>query len=343
MRVTAAAFDGRPIYFDIGAVQSHPPTPRASEDTRNVSRLTSDPTILFAFAAVALVSAVLLARRHLMRGQADRRGASRLGLYFFSLALISGVLWPDHVGHFAEEYFIIAKYVAWGLYWCAWGAVLYLAFEPSVRRRWPATLISWNRVLAGRLRDPIVGRDLLVGTVAGTAMVGITWLAYAAGTSLGSTTAPPFRPTLEAFREPRHVGALVIFLHAATLATALGFLFGLLSLRRLLRVRALALVAWMAMYAVIVFRTSISGFDWRIGLPAGLAGAAIAAWVLDRFGLVALCALMFTSDMLIRTPAALEFSAWYANRSLISLGIVVVIGLYGARTAVGGQGSAHRI
>jgi len=155
---------------------------------------------------------------------------------------------------------------------------------------------------------------------------------------LGSTTALPFCPTLEVFREPRHVAALVIFLHARALAAALGFLFALLSLRRLLRGGRFAMVAWIVMYAVIVFRTSMSGLHWSIGLPAGLAGAAIAACLLDRFGLVALCVMIFTSDILIRTPAALEFSAWYANRSLISLGIVVVIGLYGARTAVGGVG-----
>ena len=36
-----------------------------------------------------------------------------------------------------------------------------------MRRRWPQTLISWTRVLAGRLRDPLVGRDVLVGAACG--------------------------------------------------------------------------------------------------------------------------------------------------------------------------------
>jgi hypothetical protein len=33
-----------------------------------------------------------------------------------------------------------------------------------VRRRWPATLVSWSRLLAGRFRDPLVGRDVLAGS-----------------------------------------------------------------------------------------------------------------------------------------------------------------------------------
>ena len=43
---------------------------------------------------------------------------------------------------------------------------IYMALEPDVRRRWPETLIAWSRVLAGRVNDPLVGRDLLLGILA---------------------------------------------------------------------------------------------------------------------------------------------------------------------------------
>src|SRR4030081_2070098 len=43
----------------------------------------------------------------------------------------------------------------------------YLALEPYVRRRDPHTLISWSRLLAGQWRDPLVGRDLLIGAAYG--------------------------------------------------------------------------------------------------------------------------------------------------------------------------------
>ena len=51
-----------------------------------------------------------------------------------------------------------------------WALVLwlfYMALEPWVRRLWPETLVSWTRLLAGRFRDPLVGRDLLIGAVFG--------------------------------------------------------------------------------------------------------------------------------------------------------------------------------
>src|SRR4029453_6199709 len=53
------------------------------------------------------------------------------------------------------------------LLWSAVLGVSYLALEPYVRRRWPWRVISWNRVLEGRWRDPLVGRDVLIGLVWG--------------------------------------------------------------------------------------------------------------------------------------------------------------------------------
>src|SRR6185436_4012106 len=37
------------------------------------------------------------------------------------------------------------------------------------RRRWPDLLISWSRLMSGRVRDPMVGRDVLIGIGAGFA------------------------------------------------------------------------------------------------------------------------------------------------------------------------------
>jgi serine/threonine-protein kinase len=46
--------------------------------------------------------------------------------------------------------------------------LIYLALEPYVRRIWPDSMISWNRLLAGKWRDPLVGADVLVGLTVST-------------------------------------------------------------------------------------------------------------------------------------------------------------------------------
>jgi hypothetical protein len=41
----------------------------------------------------------------------------------------------------------------------------YVAIEPSARRYWPDSLISWNRLLSGKLRDTLVASHVLGGFV----------------------------------------------------------------------------------------------------------------------------------------------------------------------------------
>jgi hypothetical protein len=143
-------------------------------------------------------------------------------------------------------------------------AVFYLAFEPSARRRWPTILIGWNRFLAGSFWDPVVGREVIVGSVAGTLSVCISWLAYAEGAHWTANTPLPFRPALESFRELRHVVALVIFLHASALAAGLGAVFSLALINRLLRPRWVALAAWVVLYVVLVPPGLMPGTAWTI-------------------------------------------------------------------------------
>src|SRR5713226_7810476 len=50
------------------------------------------------------------------------------------------------------------------------GYSLIQELEPYVRQRWPHAIISWSRLLAGRLRDAKVGGDILVGIASGCAM-----------------------------------------------------------------------------------------------------------------------------------------------------------------------------
>jgi len=43
--------------------------------------------------------------------------------------------------------------------------VMYVAAEPYIRRRWPQSLISWSRLVAGAFRDPLVGAHMLMGGI----------------------------------------------------------------------------------------------------------------------------------------------------------------------------------
>ena len=48
--------------------------------------------------------------------------------------------------------------------------IFYLTIEPFLRRYWPERIIAWRRLLSGGFRDPLVGRDLLIGCLLGSSM-----------------------------------------------------------------------------------------------------------------------------------------------------------------------------
>src|SRR5207244_4245124 len=59
-----------------------------------------------------------------------------------------------------------------GLFVAAIAWLLYVALEPIIRRSHPHLVVSWARLLAGRCKDPGVGRDVLLGRWAGGAVGG---------------------------------------------------------------------------------------------------------------------------------------------------------------------------
>src|SRR5208283_1540399 len=81
---------------------------------------------------------------------------------FFATWAVAWVFGGHHVPN-SDELGLFFEFLFWGLGWSCLIWVLNIALEPYVRRRWPATLVSWIRLLAGDFRDPLVGRDVLAG------------------------------------------------------------------------------------------------------------------------------------------------------------------------------------
>ena len=139
-------------------------------------RVISDMTLEIALRSILLlalpvtVGIVALAIRNLRLKRGDRRGAFRIAVFGALtgyVALKIGIHFPSSL-YDLVDFWIVTD--AQPIQWACIGWLYYIALEPEVRRTWPHTLISWSRLLSGRLRDPLVGRDVLVGVTAG-----LTW------------------------------------------------------------------------------------------------------------------------------------------------------------------------
>lgn len=118
--------------------------------------------VLLSVLCALVIGACLLARHNVRLGRADSRNAFRLSGFLFVLGMVSWVLSTHHITS-AGELIIFMMGLSINLLVSALIWVLYVALEPFVRKRWPQTMISWTRVLGGRLRDQMVGGHLLVG------------------------------------------------------------------------------------------------------------------------------------------------------------------------------------
>jgi hypothetical protein len=214
--------------------------------------------------------------------------------------------------------------------------LFYMALEPYVRRWWPHRIISWTRLLAGEFRDPLVGRDILIGSVFGVAITILFYLAALMPGSLRiSPTVPPMLSTLRGLRE----SAGEFFNNPATfpIFIALFYLFLLLLLYILLRRREWlsSLVAWL-LPTIIVAAATRTGNHVIGTLLAGLTFA-LTLTLITRFGLLAMIASQFFAQLFVAYPMTSDFSVWYAGSTIFGLGVGLAVVLYSFYISLGGQ------
>lgn len=94
-----------------------------------------------------MICSGLLALRNVRLGRGDRKGAFRLAGFLLVVFFLRWLFSSHHVATEAEAFNFITG-VQSILYWTFFFWVVYLAFEPFVRRRWPGRIVSWSRLLA---------------------------------------------------------------------------------------------------------------------------------------------------------------------------------------------------
>ena len=220
LRIEAAAFAGRPVYFRIIA----PWTPATESAGVPIE------TVLFGLLFFLLVGVgAVLARRNLQGGKSDQQGRRRVAATV-GLLLLAAQLLEAHHTFTGAEVFVVIGALSWALFVAAFTWLSYVALEPYVRRHWPHALIGWTRLLAGRWRDRRVGRDLLIGAIVGLAAVVIDRVAAAlAGWRTGDSVL--WRVDLDALSSGGTLAASFLRSLALSTAFSIDLLFLLLLLR----------------------------------------------------------------------------------------------------------------
>jgi predicted Ser/Thr protein kinase len=327
LRVEAAAYHGKPVFFSLIGDWTKPDRMKSPEDSfgKKLGRAIS----VFLFLS-GLFAAIYVARKNYRQGRGDRDGALRLAGIIFVLQML---LWLCRA-HFVVGLATIGLFViaaSTSLFYSGVTWMLYLALEPWVRRRWPQAMISWSRALSGQFRDPLVGRDLLFGVMLGVVWILIFQIGAIRMTILGA--APVLDSTEYLVGGRQALGAWLTRIPQAIIFTLL-FFFLLLGLKMLLRKDWLAAIAFVAVYALPL---GLSSSYPSVELPMQILIYSVAVLIVFRFGLVPLACAIFTVDMLANVPFSADVSAWYMPTSILALVSILALAAWGFYHSLGGE------
>ena len=346
MRVEAASFKDKPVHFAI-----HGPWSRLHhtqfnpESGQQSGRIWAFQIFFLALFILFGLVAALLVRRNLRLGRGDRKGAFRLVVYIFVVIVLGWVLGANHIPTSFEidglNPVAWTTPVAWALY-AAFGTwLIYIALEPYVRQRWPHRIIGWSRLLAGDVRDPLIGRYVLIGGLFGVIYTLLDYLRVLLPKWLGWPLSTPISPSLNPLRGMRGVADIFFETAPESVIAGLGALFGLLTLSILFRREWLAVAAYWFFITIVGDPRNVENvlqYGARPFTDYIFAGLIAALWlfVLLRFGLLATVTVFIFADFRFY-PLTSDFSVWYAGSTAFALLVAVTLAVYGFYTSLAGQ------
>jgi hypothetical protein len=200
-----------------------------------------------------------------------------------------------------------------------------------VRRTSPAVLVSWSRLVAGRLADPLVARDVLIG-VAVSIFTGLIELSGTFVSRRVTGVLLPLDTTPRLFMGAQYIGSEL------AIAVVLAVFLGLLSLFLFFVMRRLLSREWAA----------VLGSAACFAMPAVFGGAYVMApfvfliqttkfLMLARIGLVAVIAEGFTGIVLRDFPVTWPLTMWYSRAGLVGVAVTAATAIAAFRLVMNAQ------
>jgi len=330
IRIEAGAWRGRPVYFAVRPPWSFPwrmESIVAADESRRGQKAAS--IVGFGLLLVTLAGGLMLARRNLRLGRGDRQSAFRVALIVLLSTMGSWVLGGHHEPTFAEVgLFFQALFQASFAGGVAY--TVYIAIEPHVRRLWPNLMIAWNRLFQGRFRDPLIGRDILIGAVAATAAVVLVDFGNLLPEWLGLPLADRGFEDVESLSGMRQVLA-----RCASLPMALTL--PILTLLLLLLLRTILRRQWAAVSVLILLwgTAELASVNSVISGSIVVIGLGLSLFVLLRHGLLASMAMaLFEWRFGVWTT---DLSSWYAGQMMILPLLLAAIAVYAFYISLAGR------
>ena len=282
----------------------------------------STPLVLVLASAAVLAIGPML--RNVRQGRADRVGAIKVASYVGAVSVIAWTCAADHGRTFEDEWLMVARGAGSSLFIAAMVWLFYSALEPSLRKRAPHVLIGWNRLLLGRFRDPLVGRDVLTAII-----VGIVWNVFWRAMNLapglfGFPTLPPYGNLFEGFGSLRGAAFRLFALQGAAILFAFGIAFVFTTCLAVLRSKRAAFLATGVVMVPAAYQSLVQGHSSDLPFAVFFAIVMTASWLWFawRFGVLALAVAIYVHFELCSFPLTIDSDSWFFGRSTLAIVIL---------------------
>lgn len=333
VRIEAAAYRGKPVYFSVIAPWDKPLRQEENAETRSIKAALV--IILVVFSCV-LFGGIFLARYNLKNGRSDPKGAFKIALFVFVVSVLSHLLIAHHVPVLSDEMEIFLKSCGFSLVYAALIWLIYIALEPFARRRWSELIISWTRLLAGEIHDPMVGRDILVGGLLGLGHTTSICLMFVLPVWLKIPVSPNTGAGIYNLLGLKGMMAGLGVQLVEAIFLALGELFLLVLLGIALRKKWLAVSVFWILYFLIIglaFASTGPSIFWF----GPLLIAILSVYCLVRFGLLALVSFQLFFFLSFHNQITADFSKWYIGNTIFAVVLIIGLAIYGFYTSLAGQ------
>jgi hypothetical protein len=339
IRVAAASLGGRPMYFEVKGPWNDRAVTTSGWETWTQRIF---PVLWFGILLVLLVFGSYLARRNARMKRSDPRGSFRIAAIAFAALAASSVLWAHHsYDSFGDFMWWVRSGLAFFLFDGAFIWISYMAMEPAMRRNWAKLLISWSRLMSGRFRDPLVGRDILIGSIFGVISAlpvfifeGFpTWMflpgEWAAHIELNSLLGLP-----------QQIGT-VFYLLGLTAFYGVGWMVAMVFCRAVFKKTWLIAIVF-SFFGTTTLLVGTSG-DFSSQILSGLVFGTIINLILLFSGFFPAAVSFFVYNLLVRMPLRLDLAGSAGRGSTLTLILVIGLVFYGFWTSLGGRSIFGRL
>jgi hypothetical protein len=324
IRVEAAAWQGTPVFFRVGGAWDQSDAMKTAAFYNPVIEAYKQVIAFTVWGA-----AFFLAWRNLRLRRGDRQGALRVAGAMLAILTVHSLL----VAKYSAGVDALMTELEWrigsSLLDAAIFFLMYIALEPLMRRRWPQQLIAWARLIGGRVRDPLVGRHVLIGLTAGLLHLVVARSAPFVSERL---TGNPFGPSLWRPLSLPEAFAQVCFFFTGIARQGFLMLMSLVVITLVVRNRALAVGTFFVLNCAF-FWAAVSGEPAM--LPVYMVVAALIAFVTVRWGLLAIGVAQATFFLLIDVQQT--GAPWLTLANAVPIACVIAVAIWAFRVALAGQ------